>query len=145
VRQRRADEAQRAVQGAVDGGLPAAVVEVVERAGLRAPGVHEQQVETAEGLDRPVDGGRGSVGGAEVGGRGDRSREPHDGLLQACGRTSRQRDPGALARQRGADRQAQATRSAGDKGARSIETQFHAAAPPERRWYATAQRQTGPP
>ena len=67
VRERRAEQADRAPHRPVDRPRPGRLVEVLEPAGRRSAGVDDEQVEPAEGRDAGRDRRGRTVGRREVG------------------------------------------------------------------------------
>jgi hypothetical protein len=138
VRQRRADQPDRAEEGAIDGLPPGRLVEIVEAAERRPAAVDEQQVEPTEGLDGRGDGRRGTVLRREVGGHG------HGGFAEAAGRrldplgrAGHEGDPSPFRDECRGDCRAQPARRTAEQRARSSETQVHPILPANRwapRW-----------
>ena len=98
VGQGAADQPDGAPQRAVDGPLPGGLVELVEGARRRAAGVDEQQVQSAQRLDRGRHRARRPVLASRGPRRPRRRRPAADRGIEAIRRPRDERDPCALRR-----------------------------------------------
>ena len=126
MRQRRPDETDRAPQGAIDGGLPGGLIEVLESAGWRPTGVDHEQVEPAECRDGRSDRVGRPIGARQVGRQGGRI-EARRRLFEPISRPCRQSDVGSLGSQHRGDRAAEPAAPAADQRARTRQSEIHVA------------------
>ena len=124
VRKGGTQQADRAPQRAVDGGLPGGLVELVESAGWRSAGVDDEQIEPAECGDRGLDRLARAARRREV--RGDSgATESLGGRLELLARPPDQPGPGALVAERLRDRAAQSAAPAADECPRARQSEVH--------------------
>ena len=114
MRQGRAQDADRAPQRAVDGGLPGGFVELRETARRRATGVDDQQIEATERFDRGCHGVGRTVRRREVGRDGECFEAGRRGI-EPIARAGRQSDLGTLRAQRRRDGATESTAATPDE------------------------------
>ena len=135
VRQRRADQPDRAHQGELVGGVPCRELGGLEGPGRRAPCIHDQDVQPTQRRHRRLDRGfrlarlgdigRLPAGGADLFGRG----------LDRPGVTGDDEDAGSLAGESFGAREAQALAGRGHKCLATCETKVHEVIfAPSRQW-----------